>query len=328
MRVAICADMEGLTGIDRYEQCFPAWREHYRHGIRMLVGDVRAAAEAALDAGASDVVLADWHYLGRNIPRDAFPDLPIRRLWDTGRPLGGAVGLEGVDSAIFLGVHAGAGNPRGFLSHSFWAGMSLLLDGVALSEAAFRGLAIGGGGIALGLTAGDQRAGEETAMLLPGVRHVALKAGTSRTTVILRGTDDARDELREAVRSVVASPPSPTVRPFPATATIRYGRARWAAQAEKRAVGDRTGSRDVSTRLGSVHDLIPFLARGLVSTSLGAGPVLEHRLLPRGGGPLANAWTTCVRQIIAPIERRAVRSLLVEDRPSMYLPPGRGSERP
>ncbi|MGH2740668.1 MAG: M55 family metallopeptidase [Actinomycetota bacterium] len=322
MRVAVCADMEGLTGIGRHEQCFPAWRDHYRHGVRMLVEDVRAAVEAALEAGASDALIADWHYLGRNIPSDAFPDLPIRRLWDTGRPLGGAAGLEGVDLAIFVGVHAGAGNPRGFLSHSFWAGMSLLLNDVPLSEGVFRGLAVGGGGVALGVLAGDQRAGEEAAGLLPGVRHVAVKAGVSRTSVILRAPDDAREELREAVRAAVSSPPPPLTHPFPTTATIRYGRSRWADQAEKAAVGDRTGPRDLSARLGSVHDLIPFLARGLLATSLGTGPALENRLLPRRQGGAARAWSACLRPVIAPIERRVVRSILVREPANKYPPVG------
>lgn len=308
MRVAVCADMEGLSGIDRYEHCFPSWREEYRHGVRMLVGDVRAVVEAALSSGADEVGLADWHYLGRNLPREAFPDLPIRRLWRGGRPDVGPEGLGRPETAVLVGVHAGAGNPEGFLSHTFWMGMSVLLAGVPLSEAVLWGLALGGAGIAVGVVAGDQRALEEAAHLLPGVRTVAVKAGTSRTSAILRSPDDAREEMAEAVGRALDEPSEPLRHPFPAEATIRYANARHAARAARSGVGERTGRRDVTAHLGSVHDLAPFLARGLLATGLGTGPALENRLYPTGGGSLARLGSVCLLGLTGWIERRVVRA--------------------
>ncbi len=317
MRLAICADMEGLSGIDRYEMCFPSWRADYREGIGMLVGDVRAAAEAALSSGVEEVALADWHYLGRNLPESAFPDLPIRRLWQGGRPDIGPDGLGRPDLAVLVGVHAGAGNGEGFLSHTFWMGMSLALDGVPVSEAVLWGLALGGVGIPVGAAAGDQRAMEEAAHLLPGVRTVAVKAGTSRTTAILRAPDDAREEIAEAVARAVAEPPAPLHRPFPADATIRYAAPGHAARAARKGVGERTGRRDVTATLGSVHDLAPFLARGLLATRLGTGPALEDRLYPRGRGALARLWSTCLLGLTGWIERRVVRAW-ARERPDLY----------
>jgi D-amino peptidase len=317
MRVAICTDMEGLSGVDRVGHCFPAFGADYRHGVRMLVGDTRAAVEAALGAGASDVVLTDWHYLGRNLPEAAFPDLPIRRLWRRGRPIIGPGGLGRPDAAVLLGVHAGAGNPEGFLSHTFWMGMSLLLDGIPLSEAVLWSLALGTSGIPVTVVAGDQRATEETSHLLPGVQTVAVKAGTSRTSAILRPPQDAREELAEVVARSLASPTDPLTRPFPADATIRYGEPEHARRAERAGVGDRTGPRDVTARLGSAHDLMPYLARGMMATPLGLGPSAGDLLTPRGRGPLARLWAACVVGAGGWIERRLVWEF-ARERPDLY----------
>lgn len=317
MRVAICTDMEGLSGIDRVEHCFPAFGDDYRHGVRMLVGDARAAVEAALDAGASDLVLADWHYLGRNLPEGVFRDLPIRRLWRRGRPAIGPEGLGRPEVALLLGVHAGAGNREGFLSHTFWMGMSLLLDGIPLSESVLWSLALGGGGIPVAVVAGDQRATEEAAHLLPGVRTVAVKAGTSRTSAILRAPQDAREEMAEVVRDALASPPEPLSRPFPADATIRYAEPGHAERADRAGVGDRTGPRDVTARLGSIHDLMPYLARGMMASRIGAGPALGDLLTPRGRGTLSSAWSACVLAAGGWVERRLVRAF-ARERAELY----------
>lgn len=317
MRLAVCADMEGLSGIDRYEHCFPSWHDEYRHGIRMLVGDLRAAVEASLEAGAEEVALADWHYMGRNIPDRVFPDLPIRRLWQEGRPDIGPAGLGEPDAAILVGCHAAAGNPEGFLSHTFWMGMSLLLDGAPLSEPALWGLALGAGGIPVVALAGDRQAIDEADHLLPGIRGVAVKAGTSRTSAHLRPPEDAREELREAIREALRDPPAPLVHPFPAEATIRYGEAAHAEQAAKKGVGERTGERDVSTALGSVHDLMPFLARGLLATSLGTGPHLEDRLYPPGHRGVTGLRARCLLALSGWVERRIVTEWAGED-PDRY----------
>ncbi|HUG88510.1 MAG TPA: M55 family metallopeptidase [Actinomycetota bacterium] len=306
MRVAVCADMEGLSGVDRYQQCFPGWTSEYRHGVRMLVGDVGAAVEAALEAGAAEVGIADWHYLGRNVPAAAFPDLPIRRLWRLGRPSIRIESLGRPDAAILVGVHAGAGNPEGFLSHTFWMGMSVLIDGVPVSEAVLWAIALGAEGVPVAAITGDSRAVEEAAGLLPEIPAVAVKAGTSRTSAILRPPQDARDEIAETVRDALGGVPEPLAHPFPANVTIRFAEAPHAARTAAKGVAERTGRRDVSARLGSAHDLMPFLARGLLATPMGRGPALANRLLPRGSGTFARLRSVCLDPILGWLERRVV----------------------
>lgn len=312
MRVAICADMVGLSGIDRPEQCFPAWPAAYRHGIRMLVGDVAAAAQGAVDGGATELVLADWHHLGRNIPAPAFPDIPIRRLWRSGRPLIGSDEAGRPDVAILVGVHGAAGNPRAFLSHTFWPGMAVLLGDRAVPEAHLWALALGGGGARVALIAGDQVALEEALPLLPGVQGVALKAGTGRTSAILRPAQDAREELAEAAAKMVAAPPPPVTASFPQRVTIVYGRVSHAERAARAGVGERAGDRGVATTIGSVHDLMPFVARALLATRMATLPSIEHALLPTGREGLRRPWGEMVAGATRWIDRRAARDIAEE----------------
>jgi len=325
MRVAVCADMEGLSGVDRYQQCFPGWTADYRHGVRMLVGDLGAAIEGALEAGATGVGIADWHYLGRNVPAAAFPDIPIRRLWRHGRPAIGAEGLGRPAAAILVGIHAGAGNPEGFLSHTFWSGMSVRIDGVPVSEAVLWALALGAEGVPVAAVTGDSRALEEAAELLPEIPGVGVKAGTSRTSAILRPPPDAREEIVDVVRRALRALPERRTHPFPADVTIRFAEAHHAARAAEKGVAERTGARDVTARLGSAHDLMPFLARALLATPLGTGPAIADRLLPRRAGALARLRTVSLDPVLGPLERRMVRAWAREP---AELHPAVGGRRP
>jgi D-aminopeptidase len=238
-------------------------------------------------------------------------------LWSAGRPVVGAQGLGRPDAAVFVGMHAGARNAEGFLSHTFWRGMAVLLEGRALPEAVLWALALGATDVPVAVIAGDQRAGEEVRELLPGIRTVAVKAGVSRTRAMLRPPKDARQELAETVRSALSDLPPPFTHAFPAQATIRYARRSWAALATRRGVGDRAGERDVSTSLGSVHDLAPFLARALLATPGGATPAVANAVLPSTDGRGPRAWTSAVLGLTGRLERGAIRAW-TRERPELY----------
>ena len=57
MKVFICADMEGATGIVHRDQLMPEGGAAYTAGCKLLTGDVVAVAKGALAAGASLIPL-------------------------------------------------------------------------------------------------------------------------------------------------------------------------------------------------------------------------------------------------------------------------------
>lgn len=72
-KVFISVDMEGISGIVHCDQTTPGTAE-YAAGCRWMSGDVNAAVEAALEAGATEVVVNDSHGSMRNIdPDDLHP---------------------------------------------------------------------------------------------------------------------------------------------------------------------------------------------------------------------------------------------------------------
>ena len=69
MRVFVSADMEGATGVCHRDHLV-AGGQDYGQARKWLTGDVNAAVEGALAAGATEVVVADGHATMRNILLD------------------------------------------------------------------------------------------------------------------------------------------------------------------------------------------------------------------------------------------------------------------
>lgn len=117
MRVYVCADMEGVTGLVEADDVQPGGRDHER-GRSMMAEDGSAAARGALAAGASDVLVDDAHGPMRHLRPDG--PHPAARLV-RGRPKQ-MITLERLtgeyDAVVCVGRHARAGAP-GVLSHGF-----------------------------------------------------------------------------------------------------------------------------------------------------------------------------------------------------------------
>ena len=69
MKVYICTDMEGISGIVVKEQVFPDMKR-YEEGRRLLSREVNAAIGACFEAGAADVLVNDGHGAGFNFVLD------------------------------------------------------------------------------------------------------------------------------------------------------------------------------------------------------------------------------------------------------------------
>ena len=63
MRILIISDMEGISGIVRWEQVIPG-KPLFEEGRRLYTEDVNAAIRGAFDGGADEVVVMDWHGAG------------------------------------------------------------------------------------------------------------------------------------------------------------------------------------------------------------------------------------------------------------------------
>lgn len=121
MRVLIWCDMEGVAGIEVWEQV-NGGAPLYEEGRRLLTGEVNAAVRGAKAAGASAIVVVDGHGAGNGWSfKSLIPDrLEPGAEYVLGHRWGRYTAtLEaGCDAVLFVGAHAMAGTPDGVLCHT------------------------------------------------------------------------------------------------------------------------------------------------------------------------------------------------------------------
>src|SRR5215467_7679022 len=132
--------MVGVAGIVDWAQCI-ADGEDYPLGRELLLGEVNAAIDGALEAGATAILVNDAHSVMRNLPPEA---LHGRAGYLSGRfkPRYMMQGLdETFDAVVFLGYHAAMATP-GVLSHTYnpRAIANVRLEGVVTGEAGLNAL--------------------------------------------------------------------------------------------------------------------------------------------------------------------------------------------
>jgi D-amino peptidase len=180
MRVYILTDIEGVCGIVDFDrQCWPHSPD-FRQAQELLTGEVNAAVQGALEAGAGSVVVNDAHYRGHNILADQLH--PAAQLIQGAmRPHWLPCLDEGFDAFVQLGAHAMAGTPRATLCHSMELDIvCITLNGQPIGELGMAAAAAGWLAIPTVLVSGDQAAVSEMQALVPECEGVVVKRALSR----------------------------------------------------------------------------------------------------------------------------------------------------
>ena len=134
MKVFISADMEGITGVVQFEQVLPE-KEEYKQARKLMAGDVNAAIEGALEAGAKEIIVNDSHNKMTNIILSQLnPAAHLISGYD--KPLCMMQGVEGHDAALFIGYHAKIGTLHAILDHTYFSSLvnCVRLNGTEVGE--------------------------------------------------------------------------------------------------------------------------------------------------------------------------------------------------
>jgi len=206
MKIYICTDLEGVTGVFKFKQT----REHdapeFREAMRLLMGDIAAVAQGLKEAGATEILVLDGHNGGNNFIPDCMAP-GVRYITGTPRP-GPLSGLdESFDGIVLLGYHAMNGTPDGVLHHtqSSSAESKYWYDGVERGEIYQSAVAAGHYGVPVILVTGDEAACREARGLLgEDLPTVAVKQGLGREAAILLAPDDARSLLVAGAKRALA----------------------------------------------------------------------------------------------------------------------------
>ena len=210
MKVFIVSDMEGVSGIVRWQQT-SGGHAMYEEGRRLYTGEINAAVRGAKAAGATEIVVMDCHGAGEGwsfnslLPEELDPDCEfvVQNEWTE------YVGYleSGVDAALFVGMHAMAGTRDGVLAHtvsgsSWWR---LRFNGVEVGETGINAALCGTWGCAVLLVTGDEASCREgRALLGEGLTTVAVKTGLGRFSARQLPAAKARELVEDGARRALA----------------------------------------------------------------------------------------------------------------------------
>ena len=206
MRFYISADIEGIVGVVNRPETKTDGFDWQRARVWMT-DSVVAACDAAIDAGATELIVSDSHGTGLNIIIDRLPrQVQLVRSWP--RPLGMMQGIEvgKFDGSMLIGYHTGSTHMTGILGHSFMGLMvrEVKLNGRTVSEGGFSAEVANHYGAPVIMISGDDAFCEETQGLIGNVEAAVVKWAYGTLSARSMVPEAAYALIRDKVRAAIA----------------------------------------------------------------------------------------------------------------------------
>ncbi|MCF7826852.1 MAG: M55 family metallopeptidase [Candidatus Marinimicrobia bacterium] len=186
MKLYISADIEGITGIGHWNETDKAFPNEYAWFQKQMTAEVAAAAEAAIAAGATEILIKDAHDSGRNLILDKLPELArVVRGW-AGHPLSMVQEVDdSFDAIMFIGYHSRAGQNTNTLAHTMSSARiaRMTLNGKDMSEFYLHALAASYYGVPAIFVAGDEGLCQEVKEHNPSIQTVATIRGEGNSVI-------------------------------------------------------------------------------------------------------------------------------------------------
>ena len=225
MKVFISVDMEGITGITDPEDVLPQGAD-YQRGRMFMTGDANAAVLGAFDAGATEVLVNDSHWIMRNLLLEHM-DPRARVIKGVHKPLCMVQGIdETFDAAIFIGYHSCAGTEHGVLNHTLLGKeiQNVLLEGEPIGEARLNALLCGHYGVPVAFLSGDTAAcSEARAVLGEDLPTYAVKDGIDMFTACCMHPEVTQKGIRDGVKRALESLSGARRPPYRGKPPYRFG---------------------------------------------------------------------------------------------------------
>jgi D-amino peptidase len=218
VRVHIISDMEGVSGIVRWQQT-TGGDPMYEEGRRLYTEEINAAVRGAKAAGATEIVVMDCHGAGKgwsfnSLVHDLLDpacEYVVQNEWTEYTEF-----LEqGCDGALFVGMHAMNGTRHGVLNHtvSGQAWHNLWFNGTLVGETGINAALCGTWNCPVLMVTGDQATCAEARELLgDALITVPVKEGLGRYTARHLPPQRVRLMIEEAAQRALQE--RPAVRPY------------------------------------------------------------------------------------------------------------------
>jgi D-amino peptidase len=215
--------MEGVTAMTDPEDVLPDGAD-YARGRVFMTGDANAAILGAFDAGATEVVVNDSHWIMRNLLIEAL-DPRARVIKGFHKPMCMVQGLDdSFDAAVFVGYHSCAGTEEGVLNHTLLGKevQNLLLNGDPIGETRLNSLLAGHFGVPVAFVAGDDAVCREAKGVLgDDLPTYAVKDGIDMFTASCLHPEVTAKGIREGVAAALRSVSSR--RPYRMEGELTFG---------------------------------------------------------------------------------------------------------
>jgi len=179
--IFISIDMEGISGIVGGGITGRDQKE-YEYGRMLMVDDLNAAIEGALEVSADEIVVCDAHGSMMNIKPGEINEAAYLI---SGRPKPDLMmsGIsEDFDAALYVGYHAMKGTLNGVLAHTISGGTvdGIFINGRETGEFGLNAALAGCYGVPSVFISGDAAVAAEAMRFVPDIKAAVVKWGVGR----------------------------------------------------------------------------------------------------------------------------------------------------
>lgn len=203
-KVFISLDMEGISGIVGGGMTGGDQKE-YEYGRKLMVGDLNAAIEGALEGGATEITVCDAHGRMTNVqPEEVHKAAYLIR----GRPLPDLMmsGIsEDFDAALFVGYHSMKGTLNGVLAHTIAGGTvdGVFINGRETGEFGINAALAGWYNVPSIFISGDDYVSREAMDFVPNIKTAIVKWGVSRLAAKCLHPEKGRTLIKHTVKEAL-----------------------------------------------------------------------------------------------------------------------------
>jgi len=248
MKIFISVDMEGITGVVHSDQVLPE-KEEYKQARELMVGDVNATIEGALEAGAEEIVVNDSHYVMTNIVLSQLhPQAHL--ISGDDKPLCMMQGVEGCNAALFIGYHAKIGTIHAVLDHTYFSSIvnRVSLNGMEVGELEINAAVAGHFNVPVVFVSGDEATCHDAkAFIADWLETAAIKKALGRTAAECLHPEESHQLIKAGVRKALSrlSVAKPIHLNLPVTFEVGFFTTQMADQATVYPFGERVDGRTI-----------------------------------------------------------------------------------
>jgi len=260
-RIYLSADIEGTCGIVDWKETElgDTQSEYFR---KEMTREVVAACEAAIAAGAEEILVKDAHSTGRNIDPSALPEqVKIMRSW-TRDPKVMMAGLDGSFSGVlFTGYHSPAGSDGNPLAHTMNGGnVWVKINGMPASEFLINSYTAVSLGVPVLFLSGDEALCASADAMGWGIRTAPVSRGIGNASISVH-PNVAQKMIRDNVKAALTDPPAIADQYIPRRfdVEIRFKEHYMAHKGSFFPGAHKLGSHEVAYSATSWHDALVFL---------------------------------------------------------------------